>query len=68
MLQVREHAPTFFFFLAIYTLGPTFGSFEEFGGVSLKSTKELELMQVKFPIIVSKSSALQIMGRSIYYF
>jgi hypothetical protein len=33
MLRVKEHAPTLFFF-RYFTLGPTFGSFEEFGGMS----------------------------------
>jgi hypothetical protein len=34
MLQIREHAPIIFFF-HYFILGPTFGSFEEFGGTSL---------------------------------
>jgi len=34
VLQVKEHAPIFFFFYC-FVLGPTFGSFKEFGGMSL---------------------------------
>jgi hypothetical protein len=33
VLQVKEHAPIFFFF-CYFILEPTFGSFEKFGGVS----------------------------------
>jgi len=34
VLQVRDHAPTFFLFY-YFTLRPVFGSLKEFGGASL---------------------------------